>query len=82
MFSIPSFSKLLVLAAIIAAVWMGFRLVGRLDKARKDEARRQARGGAAAKPRADVEETVKCPVCGAYVAARGAGFCGRPDCPY
>jgi hypothetical protein len=27
-----------------------------------------------------VEDTVPCPVCGAYVAA-GAAKCGRPDCP-
>ncbi len=82
MFSIPSFSKLLVLVVIVAAVWIGFRLIGRLDQARKQEARRQAPGSRKEKPRVDVEETVKCGVCGAYVAARGASSCGRPDCPY
>jgi hypothetical protein len=30
-----SVSKLMVLAAILAAVWYGFRLIGRLDEARK-----------------------------------------------
>lgn len=30
-----SLSKLLVLATILGAVWYGFRLIGRLDQARK-----------------------------------------------
>lgn len=81
MFSIPSLSKLLVLVAIIAVVWFGFRLISRLDQARKQQApaRRPSGGGRA---RQGVEETVQCPVCSAYVAARGAGSCGRADCPY
>jgi uncharacterized protein len=81
MFSIPSFSKLLVLAIIVAAVWFGFRLIGRLDKARKQAARQQPEG-VKAKARASVEETVRCPTCDAFVAARGATSCGRADCPY
>lgn len=32
-----SLSKILALAAIIAVVWYGFKLVGRLDRARKDK---------------------------------------------
>ena len=28
------------------------------------------------------EDLVQCPKCGAYVAARGAGPCGRGDCPH
>ncbi len=39
-----SIQKLLVLASIIGAVWYGFKLVGRLDQARRTGA--QARGGA------------------------------------
>ncbi len=80
MFSVPSLSKLLVLAAIIALVWFGFRLVGRLDRARKQQARAPQPGAGTA--RQGVEDTVKCRACGAYVAARGAVACGRPDCPY
>ena len=30
-----SLSKLLVLATILGAIWYGFRLIGRLDQARK-----------------------------------------------
>jgi uncharacterized protein len=81
MFSIPSFSKLLVLAIIVAAVWFGFRLIGRLDQARKQAARPQPEG-VKAKARPSVEETVRCPTCDAFVAARGATSCGRTDCPY
>lgn len=85
MFSIPSFSKILVLVAIIAIVWYGFRLVGRLDQARKQETRRHKQGGRAqdaTRQHPGVEETVRCRVCGAFVAARGATSCGRADCPY
>ncbi|WP_119169082.1 hypothetical protein [Algihabitans albus] len=47
-----SVTKLLVLAGVILAVWYGFKLVGRLDSARKAEAklRRQADGGRKTKP--------------------------------
>ncbi|GIK98031.1 MAG: hypothetical protein BroJett029_22400 [Alphaproteobacteria bacterium] len=81
MFSVPSLGKLLVLAAIIALVWFGFRLLSRLEKARKEQAQVARPSRKAAKPSV-VEDTVKCPVCSAYVAARGAGSCGRADCPY
>lgn len=80
MFSVPSLGKLLVLAAVIALVWFGFRLLSRLEKARQEQAQVARSSRKAAKPA--VEETVKCPVCSAYVAARGAGSCGRSDCPY
>lgn len=77
-------TKLIVLVAIVAAVWYGFKLVGRLD-----EARRQQGGGDAPRRRAaraekagEVEDTVRCPVCGAYVVAKSASPCERPDCPY
>lgn len=73
MFGLPSFSKLLLLAGIIAAVWYGFRWVGQLQKER-DEARKAAedakRGQKQATHRAqadDVEEMVKDPKTGAYV---------------
>ena len=41
MFGLPSFSKLLLLAAIIAAVWYGFRIIGQMQKDR-DQARKEA----------------------------------------
>lgn len=86
-----SLQKLLVLAAIVGAVWYGFKLVSRLQEARKlDEkgagggqreslwrrATRARSGGAQA-----AEDMVRCPTCGTYVA-RGSASCGRADCPY
>ncbi len=86
MFGIPSLGKLLVLVAIVAAVWFGFQFIGRLDRLRKDEARLKKRAGAsrgkAAEAATAVEDTVKCPTCGAYVSARSSSSCGRADCPY
>ncbi len=73
-FSLP---KLIVLAAIIAVVWYGFKFLGRLEAKRKAElkaGKNQTEGGA-------TQSMVKCPVCETYVAA-GAGSCGRSDCPY
>ncbi len=74
-----SVQKLVVLAAIIAAVWYGFKFVGRLDRARR-AALKSAREGSAEV--ADVEETERCAACGTFVPLRGAGACGRDDCPY
>jgi hypothetical protein len=77
------FGKLLVLAAIVAAVWYGFKFVGRMQEVERN---RQRGGGRPAKRGREkpgtVEDTVQCPVCGAYVVARSAAACDRPDCPY
>ena len=93
-----SIQKLLVLAAVIGAVWYGFKFVGRLQQARDAEAK--AGGGAkrgnlgdqlrdwvagrkgGADAGGEAEDLVQCPKCGAYLAARGATSCGRSDCPY
>ena len=84
-----SLQKLMLLVAIIGAVWYGFRLVSRLQDAREVEGK--AGGGRKSKPRRraaakasadEAEAMVECPVCKTYVAARGAGSCGRADCPY
>jgi uncharacterized protein len=87
-----SLQKFLVLVAVIALVWYGFKFIGRLQDQRKAEgglgaraARRpKARGAASAtEPKAqDAEDMVACPVCQAYVQARGATRCERSDCPY
>ena len=39
MFGIPSLTKLLVLIAIIMVVWYGFKLIGQIDRARKEAQR-------------------------------------------
>ena len=86
-----SLQKLIVLAAVIAAVWYGFKFVGRLQDAR--EAEQKLRAGGTRQPKArwrrakqpaapEAEDMVACPVCQAYVAARGASRCERPGCPY
>ena len=41
-----SISKILALAAILGAVWYGFKLIGRLDDARSRKAERSSRGKA------------------------------------
>jgi len=69
--------KLLVLVAVVAAVWYGFKLVTRLERERKRRVGEQNR-----QPTDFVEEMEKCRVCGAYVAASGAQNCGRRGCPY
>ncbi len=87
-----SIQKLLFTAAIIVAVWYGFKWVGRMQVKRDAEAkaklRREASGAAsgdssgASGATGDTEEMVECDACGAFVAARGAKSCGRDDCPY
>lgn len=71
-----SLAKLLVLAAIIAAVWYGFKVIGRRNQSSKisKEEPKAARISA--------EETIECPRCGTYVVVAGAASCGRADCPY
>lgn len=71
-------AKLLVLIALIAIVWYGFRLVSR---------RNQLGGGPApGRPAdhepADVQDTTRCPVCGTFVPEGAARDCGRDGCPY
>ena len=75
-----SLTKIVVLVAIVAAVWFGFKCVGRLEKRRKEDL------AAFRKPNpADIKgvgEMVKCLKCDAFVAANGAMKCVRSNCPY
>jgi uncharacterized protein len=75
-----SLTKIVVLAAIVAAVWYGFKVVGRHEKRRKEDL------AVSRKPEPvdvkDVGEMIKCPKCDAFVAANGAMNCGRSNCPY
>jgi hypothetical protein len=94
MFTIPSLPKLFWLILIIAAVWYGFKYLGLVDKARKRAAVDAARAAAGRAGRArttgreargdlaQVEDTVKCRTCGAYVPVRSPSRCGRTDCPF
>lgn len=78
MFGVPSISKLLVLVAVILIVWYGFKLVGRLDAARKTGAKQRSR----LRPDALGVDTQQCRVCCTYVAPGPGSGCDRPDCPY
>lgn len=76
--------KLIVLALVVAVVWYGFRFLGRLQKARKEEAKLRERQGAqparsAARDDGNgtIEDLVPCPSCGAYVRAGSTCSCGR-----
>ncbi len=91
MFGFPSLQKLLVLAAVVAAVWYGFKWLSRLKEVRDAQDGRPpkkrrwpgaARRAAKEPPQSEAEDMTECPVCGTYVSARGASNCGRADCPY
>ena len=78
-----SLTKLVLLVVIVAALWLGFRYMSRVDAIRRslrEELTRRRTPGAT--PAREVEDLVKCARCGAYVAARNASACGRPDCPW
>lgn len=73
-----SMNKLLILAAVIAVVWFGFRWWQRQQLAKREAPPRRAaqqRGRAG-----NVEDMRACPTCGTYVTA-GSGPCERVDCP-
>lgn len=92
MLGLPSLTKLLVLAGILLAVWYGFKLVAKLDAARKQQLRQQGQaarssgtGGVFRRRRGrapEAEEMTACPACQAYVVAAHPRNCGRADCPY
>lgn len=80
-----SLSKLLILVAIVVAVWYGFRLVTRLQKERDRLARERGEelkrdGRKPAKRASAAEDMSQCPACGVYVP-QDAPKCGRPGCP-
>lgn len=90
-----SFSKLILLAFVIAVVWFGWRWVRRVEavgRVRKDAAGYRAPntpgpdtpGGKGAAPRSGrgAQDMVKCKECGAYVVPDSATPCGRAGCPY
>ncbi|MGQ0675142.1 MAG: hypothetical protein ACT4N4_03515 [Rhodospirillales bacterium] len=81
-----SLAKILLVAAVIAAVWFGFKYLtaDKDEKQDKLKAKDKTRRGAGSPPdpgetRA-VEDMVRCAVCGAF-QARNATPCERRDCP-
>jgi hypothetical protein len=80
-----SLGKILLFAALIALFWYGLKYMGRVEAVRRslrDEIRRRQASASRKSPVVEAEDLVKCGPCGAYVAARGAGNCGRSDCPW
>ena len=76
-----SLPKLLVLGLIVAAIWYGFKWLGRLDRERKARLRASREGRAPAN--GGGQDLVECALCGTYVTA-GIAHCpeGRADCPH
>lgn len=81
-----SYGKLLLLVAVVAIVWFGFRWFQRWEKERRDAERREAAQLARQAPTPAAtragEEMSACRVCGTYVAASAMRACGRPNCPF
>ncbi len=90
-----SFPKLMVLVALVAIIWFGFRWFERWEKERRNQGqgggplnknggrvgRDSPPGGAPGARDRAMEEMTACPICGTYVAA-GARSCGRTNCPF
>jgi uncharacterized protein len=79
MFGLPSLSKLLILVAIISAIWFAFRLIGQLDRNRREAARKEKEQGRV--QASQVDDMVKCAVCGTFTP-RGSRSCGKAGCPF
>lgn len=78
-----SFPKIIVLVAVVAIIWFGFRWFERWEKERRAAERPpgqldRERRTTANRP---AEDMVACPICGTYVAA-AARSCGRANCPF
>jgi hypothetical protein len=81
-----SIGKLIFTVAVVAAVFYGWKWVGRIQTQRS-QVKSQGPKKATAKPAeqatvTDAVDMTQCPACGDYVPARGARSCGRDDCPY
>jgi len=75
-------SKLLILVAIISAIWFGFRLLGQIERNRREAAQRDKhRGRVPPQQSRPVADMVKCRVCGTFIAA-GSKACGKAGCPF
>lgn len=72
------FQKILLLIAIVTAVWYGFRWIGRLAAERKALQRVAKRNRPASR---GIEDMVRCRLCGDYVPATGVTSCSRANCP-
>ncbi|MCG8507696.1 MAG: hypothetical protein MI741_00570 [Rhodospirillales bacterium] len=81
-----SIGKLIFTVAVVAAVFYGWKWVGRIQ-AQKAQVKGRAQQKTAGKQEenaaiTDAVDMVQCPACGDYVPAKDARSCGREDCPY
>lgn len=81
MFTFPTLPKLLLLVAVIGVFWWWSRRNQIRARERSELDRNQRPSAAKGKPPQQVEDMAQCKVCNAYVPAKGASRCGRPDCP-
>lgn len=72
-----SLAKILLVAAVAAAVWAALRYLTRAAAPAKG---RPHAGPAGTQAPGRVEDMVRCALCGAF-QARAAGPCPRHDCP-
>jgi uncharacterized membrane protein len=63
----PGLSEIILLVAVVAALWYGMRWQRSVLAERKERVR--ARRKSQAEPNKGVEEMVECPRCGVYYAA-------------
>ena len=68
-FSLP---KLLILIAVIAVVWYGFKAAGRINRNRQRDTNQAARNETS---EIAVKDMVQCPKCGAYSASLDTHTC-------
>ena len=64
----PSIFKILLLVAIVWFVWRGFNRITALGQASRNRQQGTDRPNRPAAAQRPVEDMVKCPKCGAYVA--------------
>lgn len=76
MFGLPTFPKLLIIAAIIAVVWYFIRR-GQVAKSERSGAQGDSAAKAAGARQKPIEDMVQCKSCGAYFAAKSGCSCGH-----
>jgi len=79
-----SLGKLIVLALVVAAVWYGFKMLGRRNRpVGQDRSRENPRRSSSDdESRNTVHDMETCRVCGIFVPTALAKSCGRDGCPY